>query len=100
MSICGTESHMAPEVQLDEGYNKAADMFSFGVFLVEMMARHRIGSLVSLIGSICDGKIYLIQLTCCVLTIRMHQSCFSHDTQQNSMKWIWATLGLLASKHR
>eukprot|EP00301_Raphidiophrys_heterophryoidea_P002133 c10998_g1_i1.p1 GENE.c10998_g1_i1~~c10998_g1_i1.p1 ORF type:complete len:857 (-),score=212.59 c10998_g1_i1:398-2911(-) len=42
MSLCGTDSHMAPELKLDEEYNTQADVFSFGVLLAEIITRKQI----------------------------------------------------------
>lgn len=39
MTICGTDEFMAPEVVFGEVYDERADVFSFGVFLCELMCR-------------------------------------------------------------
>eukprot|EP00299_Pterocystis_sp_00344_P012870 c6240_g1_i1.p1 GENE.c6240_g1_i1~~c6240_g1_i1.p1 ORF type:complete len:618 (+),score=101.48 c6240_g1_i1:203-1855(+) len=44
MSICGTDSHMAPEMQLGDAYDRAVDVYSFGVMMIELMTRKQIGS--------------------------------------------------------
>jgi serine/threonine protein kinase len=42
MTICGTDEFMAPEVIWGEEYNLRADVFSFGMVLVELITRKRI----------------------------------------------------------
>mmetsp|Transcript_15325 Transcript_15325/g.59901 ORF Transcript_15325/g.59901 Transcript_15325/m.59901 type:complete len:318 (-) Transcript_15325:123-1076(-) len=37
MTICGTESYMAPEVILQEEYDNKADVFSYGLVLAELI---------------------------------------------------------------
>jgi len=37
-TTCGTADYMAPEVMLCQGHDKAADFWSFGVFIYEMLA--------------------------------------------------------------
>ena len=39
MTICGTDEFMAPEVIFGEVYDEKADVFSFGVFLCELVCR-------------------------------------------------------------
>ena len=39
MTICGTDEFMAPEVVFGEVYDEKADVFSFGVFLCELICR-------------------------------------------------------------
>jgi serine/threonine protein kinase len=39
MTICGTDEFMAPEVIFGEVYDERADVFSFGVFLCELICR-------------------------------------------------------------
>jgi LIM domain kinase 1 len=41
MTLCGTDEWMAPEVILGLPYNEKADVFSFGIVLVEIMTRKR-----------------------------------------------------------
>ncbi|DAZ92670.1 TPA: hypothetical protein N0F65_000440 [Lagenidium giganteum] len=36
-SYCGTDAYMAPEMFLDEDYDESADVFSYGVVLMEMI---------------------------------------------------------------
>ncbi|KAG0231828.1 hypothetical protein BGX31_005346 [Mortierella sp. GBA43] len=40
ISYCGTDGYMAPEILLGEDFDCSVDVFSFGVVLTEMMARH------------------------------------------------------------
>ncbi|OQS00729.1 protein kinase [Achlya hypogyna] len=41
MSLCGTDTYMAPEIQFDEAYGQHADVFSLGIILVELIClRH------------------------------------------------------------
>ncbi|KAF9953779.1 hypothetical protein BGZ72_005170 [Mortierella alpina] len=40
ISYCGTDGYMAPEILLGEDFDCSVDVFSFGVVLAEMMARH------------------------------------------------------------
>ncbi|EGG13259.1 LISK family protein kinase [Cavenderia fasciculata] len=42
LSICGTDEFMAPEVILGMDYDESADIFSFGVVLLEMATRKKI----------------------------------------------------------
>jgi serine/threonine protein kinase len=39
MTICGTDEFMAPEVIFGELYDERADVFSFGIFLCELICR-------------------------------------------------------------
>eukprot|EP00004_Rigifila_ramosa_P017011 TRINITY_DN4094_c0_g1_i1.p1 TRINITY_DN4094_c0_g1~~TRINITY_DN4094_c0_g1_i1.p1 ORF type:complete len:966 (+),score=170.46 TRINITY_DN4094_c0_g1_i1:125-2899(+) len=41
MSMCGTDSFMAPEIILGMEYNSAADIFSFGIVLCELITRKK-----------------------------------------------------------
>jgi serine/threonine protein kinase len=43
MTICGTDEYMAPELLFDEEYTKAVDVYSFGMVLLEIMKRCKIG---------------------------------------------------------
>ncbi|CAM9842462.1 unnamed protein product, partial [Phaeothamnion confervicola] len=43
MTICGTDEYMAPEMLFDEGFSFPADMFSFGMVLLELMSRQKVG---------------------------------------------------------
>ncbi|GJJ68090.1 hypothetical protein EMPS_00436 [Entomortierella parvispora] len=40
ISYCGTDGYMAPEILLGEDFDCSVDVFSFGIVLSEMMARH------------------------------------------------------------
>ncbi|KAI8596533.1 hypothetical protein EDD21DRAFT_244631 [Dissophora ornata] len=40
ISYCGTDGYMAPEILLGEDFDCSVDVFSFGIVLAEMMARH------------------------------------------------------------
>ncbi|KAN0019434.1 hypothetical protein ACTFIU_002643 [Dictyostelium citrinum] len=42
LSICGTDDFMAPEVILGMEYDESADIFSFGVVLLEMILRKKV----------------------------------------------------------
>ncbi|EFA82235.1 LISK family protein kinase [Heterostelium album PN500] len=42
LSICGTDDFMAPEVILGMDYDESADIFSFGVVMLEMATRKKI----------------------------------------------------------
>ncbi|KAF9910059.1 hypothetical protein EC991_007390 [Linnemannia zychae] len=44
ISYCGTDGYMAPEILLGEDFDCSVDVFSFGVILAEMMARHVVDS--------------------------------------------------------
>lgn len=39
MSICGTEEYMCPEIMVGLDYNEKVDIFSFGIFLVELITQ-------------------------------------------------------------
>eukprot|EP01098_Paradermamoeba_levis_P014665 TRINITY_DN70_c0_g1_i3.p1 TRINITY_DN70_c0_g1~~TRINITY_DN70_c0_g1_i3.p1 ORF type:complete len:360 (-),score=123.87 TRINITY_DN70_c0_g1_i3:147-1097(-) len=41
MTLCGTDEWMAPEVMLGEKYNEKADVFSYGMVLVELITRKK-----------------------------------------------------------
>eukprot|EP00752_Nemacystus_decipiens_P005943 g5367.t1 len=43
MTICGTDEYMAPEMLFDESFSYPADMFSFGMVLLELITRKKIG---------------------------------------------------------
>jgi len=42
MTLCGTDDFMAPEITLGLDYDAACDIFSFGLFLVELILREKI----------------------------------------------------------
>jgi serine/threonine protein kinase len=42
MTLCGTDDFMAPEVTLGLDYDSACDIFSFGLFLCELILREKI----------------------------------------------------------
>lgn len=42
MTLCGTDDFMAPEIILGLDYDAACDIFSFGLFLCELILRERI----------------------------------------------------------
>jgi len=42
MTLCGTDDFMAPEVTLGLDYDAACDIFSFGLFLAELILREKI----------------------------------------------------------
>lgn len=43
MTICGTDEYMAPEMLFDENFSYSADMFSFGMVLLEVISRKKVG---------------------------------------------------------
>lgn len=43
MTICGTDEYMAPELFFDEDYGPSVDIFSFGMVLLELIARRKVG---------------------------------------------------------
>jgi serine/threonine protein kinase len=43
MTICGTDEYMAPEMLFDEDFSYPADMFSFGMVLLEILTRQKVG---------------------------------------------------------
>ena len=44
MTLCGTNEYMAPELLFDEGnYSFEIDIFSFGMVLLEIMGRGKVG---------------------------------------------------------
>lgn len=44
MTLCGTNEYMAPELLFDEGnYSFEIDVFSFGMVLLEIMRRGKVG---------------------------------------------------------
>jgi len=43
MTVCGTNDWMAPEVMLGHPYDYKADIFSFGMILVEILTRAKVG---------------------------------------------------------
>ncbi|ETW09134.1 TKL/LISK/LISK-DD1 protein kinase, variant 2 [Aphanomyces invadans] len=42
MSLCGTDTYMPPEMLFEEDYNESADIFSYGVVLIELLCRRHI----------------------------------------------------------
>ncbi|KAF9191573.1 hypothetical protein BGZ51_007136 [Haplosporangium sp. Z 767] len=44
ISYCGTDGYMAPEILLGEDFDCSVDVFSLGIVLAEMMARHVVDS--------------------------------------------------------
>jgi serine/threonine protein kinase len=42
MTICGTDDWMAPEVILGLDYGQPADVFSFGIVLLEIISRTKV----------------------------------------------------------
>ena len=45
MTLCGTDEYMAPELLFDEGnYSFEVDVFSFGMVLLEIMKRGKVGT--------------------------------------------------------
>lgn len=42
MTLCGTEDWMAPEIIVGEPYSFAADVFSYGIVLIEIITRKKI----------------------------------------------------------
>lgn len=43
MTICGTDAYMAPEMLFEEEYTNSVDVFSFGMVLLEIMRRDKVG---------------------------------------------------------
>jgi serine/threonine protein kinase len=44
MTICGTDDWMAPEVILGMEYGQSADVFSFGIVLLEIISRTKVSA--------------------------------------------------------
>ncbi|OQS00302.1 kinase [Thraustotheca clavata] len=44
MSLCGTDAYMAPEIYFDEAYDQNADIFSFGVVLIELICHRHVNT--------------------------------------------------------
>jgi len=44
MTLCGTDDWMAPEIILGDAYSLAADVFSFGIVLCEIITRKKIST--------------------------------------------------------
>jgi len=40
-TFCGTLNHMAPEIMRNTNYNEKVDVYSFGIFLYELIARKK-----------------------------------------------------------
>merc|ERR1711982_304301 len=53
LTLCGTDDWMAPEVILGMDYNEKADVFSYGIVLLEIISRKKVS--VSLQRSAADG---------------------------------------------
>ena len=46
MTLCGTNEYMAPELLFDEGnYSYEVDIFSYGMVLLEILRRGKVGHL-------------------------------------------------------
>ena len=43
MTICGTEDYMAPELMFDEEYSVSIDTYAFGMVLLEILRREKVG---------------------------------------------------------
>ncbi|CAK4674289.1 hypothetical protein LEN26_007723 [Aphanomyces euteiches] len=41
MSLCGTDAYMSPEMFFEEDYNESADIFSYGIVLMELICRRQ-----------------------------------------------------------
>ncbi|KAF0736581.1 hypothetical protein AaE_008995 [Aphanomyces astaci] len=42
MSLCGTDTYMPPEMLFEEDYNESADIFSYGIVLMELLCRRHV----------------------------------------------------------
>ncbi|KAF2076605.1 hypothetical protein CYY_002091 [Polysphondylium violaceum] len=78
MTICGTDEFMSPEVILGIQYSYSADVYSFGMVLIELITRNRLEErlpqnnfdidyeeLQNLIPSDCPRDFYELALKCC-----------------------------------
>ena len=41
MSVCGTPEYLAPEILLEQGYDKMVDWWSLGILIFEMATGYR-----------------------------------------------------------
>jgi serine/threonine protein kinase len=82
MTVCGTGEWMAPEVMMGHPYDFKADVFSFGMVLVEILTRAKVGEDVrrihdtqygldksifeSMVPGDCPSEFLQLTLQCCV----------------------------------
>eukprot|EP01132_Coremiostelium_polycephalum_P003213 gene3213-4025_t len=77
-SICGTDEYMSPEVILGMEYSYSADVFSFGMVLIEMITRNKLeerlpqnsfeidlDTLLPTIPTDCPNEFLQLALKCC-----------------------------------
>lgn len=69
-SMCGTIEYMAPEIILGKGHDKAADWWSVGVLLFEMLT----------------GKVSIILYPCHLLDAKLSTRSFIHDMHLSNYK--------------